>query len=190
MLERGDLPMKAFFDVKVTNLKRCILLLVSAIDRVADAITQSRSAGLRFALVRTYAGDLIQGDITKMNLKNDQQFHVTASFTNKQGGPAAIQAGSAVWESTNPGHFTVTPDPNNELSALVKANPQSAGGDEAVGIVRLTVDADTGDGVTPLVAELAVNVIPGDADILSLSAGTPEDQPDETPAPVEENPPA
>lgn len=112
-----------------------------------------------------------------MNLKNNQQVSAELVFTNAQGGPAKIQAGSVVWEAVAAtGAFTVEVDPNDEKKALVKGNPQSAGGEEDIGVVRVSFDGDAGEGVKSQTGEGAVNVIAGDADTFEIKFGEATDQ--------------
>lgn len=133
---------------------------------------------LRKILIRVTdprTGNYVEGENITMNLKNTQYVDVEVKPKNRLGGPAAVQGGT--WTAqTATSAFTVTPDGTNPLKARVAGNPQSAGGPEDVGIVHFEADADLGDGNTPIVAELAVNVIPADATVLDIEAGTPAEQ--------------
>lgn len=153
--------------------------LIQSINRVADALTQEVEPPIAHTLRVFFPESLLtfEGANLSMNLKNVEQVGLTANFKNKFGGPAQIQQGSAVWtpESAT-GAFTVEVDPNNELRAILKGNPQSPGGPEDIGIVRVTVDGNAGEGVSELVAELAVNITPGDATIFDIQAGAVSEQ--------------
>lgn len=147
--------------------------IASALNRLApDAIITFRLWGADLTA--------IEGEHLIMNLKNNQKVHGKLVFKSAQGGVAAIQAGSVVFEGTAPDHFTVTsPDPTiegaGEDSFLVAGNPASPSDDTAVGLVKCTFDGDAGDGVKTREAQLAVNVVPADAEIGELEVGEPED---------------
>lgn len=147
--------------------------LAKAVDRLAPPIVLFRLWGAGLTL--------IEGANIKMNLKNNQQVHGQLIFKTALSGVAAIDPESPVFESTAPDHFTVeSPDPTipgaGKATFLLKANPQSPSDDTAVGLVKCTFDGDAGDGLKQREAQLAVNVIPGDAEITELSVGAPEDQ--------------
>ena len=112
-----------------------------------------------------------------MNLKNDEEVDGELVFTNSQGGPAAIQAGSVTWSAVaDTGAFTVTQSPDDEKKCTVKGNPQAAGNDTDIGIVRVKFDGDAGEGTKEQTGEGAINVIPGDASTFEVKFGTPRPQ--------------
>lgn len=164
------------FDLRLDDDQ--LALIVAVIGGVSESILKLKPPPSgTFTVFNPTTLQTFGGVNLKMNLKNTQQVRATASFKNRLGGPAQIQPGSATVEAISPtGAFTAEQNPDNELEVLIKANPQAAGTDQDVGIVRLTVDGDAGDGVKPLVAELAVNVIAGDADTIELSPGEVTEQ--------------
>ncbi|HEX2879869.1 MAG TPA: hypothetical protein VHO25_10095 [Polyangiaceae bacterium] len=162
----------------VIDLQPIVDVLVEVRDAIKEPPPQPTIKPLTFSLVTDRdTGFTLEGDITKMILKNTQQARVTAKFASRLGGPAKIQAGTAVWTANAPtGCFTVEADPNNELSAIVKANPQANGDDADIGTVDLTVDGDAGEGVKEMTAQAAVSVLPGDAETVALEEATAEEQ--------------
>lgn len=102
-------------------------------------------------------------------ITSTQQFGVTVNPTDKKGNPAPIEAGSAVWASSNDAVASVVPDENG--GALVVA--QGIGTAD----ISVSVDADLGAGVTTLVGVETVNVTIGGAVAVSIVAGAVEEQP-------------
>lgn len=157
-----------------------IWTIAAGIDKVANALAnptpEPGAIAHSFTVIEPETGLTIEG-AAKMNLKNNRRVVLKARFKNKQQGPAAIQKGSAVLENTNTtGAYTATQDPDDETKVIVEGNPQSEGNDQDVGIVRLTVDGDAGEGVKSLVCEIAINVTPGDAEIAEFGVESEEDQ--------------
>lgn len=94
---------------------------------------------------------------------------VVSGAVDARGNPAAFQ-GVPEWQVSDENVLSVTPSPDG-MSAVVKA----------VGLVSsaqvsVSVDADLGEGVKPLVATLDVEVVAGEAVSLNISTGTPRDQ--------------
>lgn len=155
-----------------------------AIQRMSEAVVRLAPPKIRLRIVDMKSGFTVEGERLKMNLKNNQQVSAELVFTNAQGGPAKIQAGSVTWEAiTETGAFTAEVDPNDEKKALVKGNPQAAGEDTDVGFVRVSFDGDAGEGVKQQTGEGAINVIAGDADTFEIKFGTAEDQSATPPTP-------
>lgn len=160
---------------------------VGAVESVATVITELIEPPIPEPTIRVFFPDTLlefEGANLMANLKNTQQMLIVANFRNRLKGPARIEAGSVRREAVfNPAAevqpFFLEPSPDgNELRALVRANPESPGDDNATGIVRIFADGDAGTGVRELVAELVVNVTPGDAEIFEIQAGPAEEQPD------------
>jgi len=119
--------------------------------------------------------------VTKMNLTNTQRVDLSVNPQNRLGGPASVDltAEGSGWTGSNDEAFTVGPDPNdpdNKLKCRVTANPESEGDSDDVGVVHFEADGDLGDGVKTLIAEVAINITPAGAEILSVNEGTPEEQ--------------
>lgn len=86
-------------------------------------------------------------------------------------GNAARLDGVPVWAVEPPGVVSVTPAEDG-LSAVVAAI-----GPIGTAQLRLTADADLGDGVRELVGLLDLEVVAGEAVALGLLPGVPEEQP-------------
>lgn len=154
-----------------------IVQVKDAIQRMSEAVVRLAPPRIRLRIVDMKSGFTIEGANLKVNLKNNQQVSAELVFTNAQGGPAKIQAGSVTWEAiAETGAFTVEVDPNDEKKALVKGNPQTAGDEADIGVVRCSFDGDAGEGVKQQTGEGAINVIAGDADTFEIKFGTAEDQ--------------
>jgi hypothetical protein len=89
-------------------------------------------------------------------------------FTDAKGNPAAVD-GPPKWDVSAPevGQLTVADD---GLSASLAA------GSVTTGQVNVTADADLGDGVKTITGVLDVQILAGDAALIAISAGAPEDQ--------------
>lgn len=119
------------------------------------------------------SGFTIWGDIKKMRLINTQKVGVTAAPVTSAGAPATIQPGSAVWASSDPSVATVEQDPSNELSAVVKAVAGAKGATQ----IKITADADLGEGVRSIEASGAIEVVvPEAAGFAPLTFGAPQEQ--------------
>lgn len=92
------------------------------------------------------------------DLPDDKTASATVTPLDAKGNPAQVQAGSAVWSSSDESVATVTPDPANELAATV-----TPVGPLGVAQIKLECDADLGDGVTTIAFLGDVNVIAGQA---------------------------
>jgi len=125
----------------------------------------------------TQEGITIEG-ATNMNLEQFKQVRADVTPVNRRGLPAAIESGSGKWSSSNTDAVTVEGNPANELSATIKANAPG------VSTIKFQGDADLGEGVRELTAELAVNCTPAGAVVFNLAVGEPEDQPAPAPAPT------
>lgn len=106
-------------------------------------------------------------------LREGQQFTVTAILKTADGHPASYEKGSAKWESSDESVATVEVNPDNELESTVKGVDGSNNG-SAVITFRADGDPDA-DQTRDLVATLDVVVTQGEAVVSELSAGTPSD---------------
>lgn len=124
-----------------------------------------------------------EGEHLKMNLKNTQYVDLEAKATSRLGGPAALDYSGvdAGWTGhSDTDAFTVGPnpdDPDNKAKCRVTANRDSPGSLDDIGVAHFEADGDLGEGVKSLIAEVAINVIPGDAEFIDAVAGTPQEQP-------------
>lgn len=120
-----------------------------------------------------FNGVEIQGDLFMAELREGQEFKVSASFKTAVGHDAAYEEGTATWESSDESVATVEANPDKELEAVVKGVDGSSNG-SAVITFRADGDPDA-DQVRDLVATLDVVVTQGEAVVAELTAGTPTD---------------
>jgi len=105
-----------------------------------------------------------------MNLTNSQQILLTLAPKDRRGETAPVD-GIPTWASSDETLLAVLPAADG-MSALVKAV-----GPLGDGRVTATADADLGDGVVPITGAADFTVTPGQATVLELAAGSPEEQP-------------
>jgi hypothetical protein len=156
------------FDSKVSF---ALSQIYSTLDRIFPQTT--------FRVTETITGFfLFEGSNLIMNLKNTGQRTVELKAKNRKGGPADPSSITGSYSATAAtGAFTIEPDAANPLKVNVKGNPMSPGGAEDIGVVRFDGSRVASDGSTqPVTGEVAVNVTPGDADIIELEAGPETEQ--------------
>ncbi len=104
-----------------------------------------------------------------LELIDTQDCAVSVAAVDKKGKPATVQ--SPVWASTDATVATVTQDAVDPLKAAISA--------QAPGVAQITctADADLGDGVTSITANLDLSVIGGQATGFVITPGTPTEQP-------------
>lgn len=99
-----------------------------------------------------------------------QKCSLSISIKDSKGNPAQVD-GIPVWSTSNASVLTVAAAADG-MSATV-----SAVGPVAASVqVSVTADADLGSGVETLTGLLDVQVIAGEASVLAISSGTPEEQ--------------
>jgi hypothetical protein len=134
-----------------------------------------RTRRLKLAKVVIDHGATIEGEIKYVQLTDTQQ--ATIEFgapVDKKGFPAKVQDGSVAFTIDDAAQATVTQDPTNPLKALVVAGSP---GDTPT-MIRVTADADLGDGVTTIEGTEPYNTTAGSATGFgAATVGTPEDQP-------------
>jgi hypothetical protein len=108
-------------------------------------------------------------DYMALTLTDTQKVTATVAPKDKHGHPAAVE-GVPLWETTDPTVATVTPSEDG-LSCVIAANG-------ALGTcqVKVTADADLGEGVTPLTGLLDLEVVAGAAVTLDITTSAPEEQ--------------
>ena len=110
-------------------------------------------------------------------ITDKQQFPVAAAFTSKAGNPVGVD-GAPAWSVSDETILGIEVDPADPNKATVKAK-----GPVGTAQVRLTADADRGEGVREVTALLDVEVLASDA-VTALIADEPAvDQPEPAPAP-------
>ena len=107
------------------------------------------------------------------DLTATQQLTATLTITDRKGNPASVE-GAPVWASSDETVATVESSADG-MSGVVKAVAPGSGR------VVVTADADLGEGVTPIIGTLDINVTPGTASVVAISAGPAEEQAESTP---------
>lgn len=103
-------------------------------------------------------------------LTANQLVNVTVEFKDKKGNAATVD-GIPEWLTDNSELLSLTPSPDG-LSCVV-----AAVGPLGTATVTLRADADMGSGVVEVLGTLEVDVGPGSATVVTLTPGTPTDQP-------------
>lgn len=114
--------------------------------------------------------DNIKTAIITMELKNNQFVQGTLEARDAKGDPAEIQSGSVTASSSDENVCTVEQDPDDEKK--LKIVGQHAG----AAVVTVGADADLGEGVVPIEAQVAVQITSGQATGLGVTFGEPQDQ--------------
>lgn len=99
-----------------------------------------------------------------ITIMDDQTFEATVSAVDSRGNPARID-GDPAWTVSDPALLSLT---INGAQAIV-----SAAGPLGVGQLRVSVDADLGEGVRPLTGLLDIEVIGGEAVGLTIVPTAP-----------------
>lgn len=113
-------------------------------------------------------------------ITDKQQFGVAAKFESKAGNPVGVD-GAPAWSVSDETILGIEVDPADPTKATVKAK-----GPIGTAQVRLTADADRGEGVREITALLDVEVLASDAVVALVSDEPAVDQPE----PVTEPAPA
>lgn len=107
--------------------------------------------------------------VTNMLLKVNQNLPLSVEFKDAQGNPAKVD-GAPQWAVTAPdlADLEVAED---GLSAVLKPKGQLGSL-----VVQVTADADLGEGVKSILGELPVDLLSGEAVLVSIVAGAPVDK--------------
>lgn len=108
--------------------------------------------------------------IMAFSLGATQQVDLATKILDRKGNPAKVD-GVPVWATDNTELLSLAPSADG-LSCLV-----SAVGPLGSGVVSMTADADLGAGVVALVGSIDIEVTAGVATVISLTPGTPTEQP-------------
>ncbi|MGD9644444.1 MAG: hypothetical protein AB7U73_01955 [Pirellulales bacterium] len=103
-------------------------------------------------------------------LDNEHKIRLTLAPKTPAGNPARVD-GVPVWESSNPDAFTVEPAEDGLSGYLISAD---TGAEVRSGELRVTADADLGDGVRPIAFTETIVVGPAEAGELTAVFGEPE----------------
>jgi len=105
-------------------------------------------------------------------LTDSQQMQLgPLTFTDKRGNPAEVEAGSVQWSTTDPSIATVEPSADGTSALLKAAGP--LGNCQ----VRVSADADLGSGSVTIEGLADVQIIAGQAAVISIGTGPVEEQP-------------
>lgn len=99
----------------------------------------------------------IKGEITMLSIKSTQEQDFQIEGIDRLGNPAPLEAGSVVFESSDPTVFTVSQNSDDQTKGTVKA--------VGVGVAQLnfSADADLGEGVVTISGFSAVEITPAQA---------------------------
>lgn len=103
-----------------------------------------------------------------MELKDTQQVILSIVITDRKGNPAKVD-GIPAWTTSNADVASVEPA-DDGMSATVKAGIP---GDATIAV---SADADLGAGVTELAGTADITVVPGAAEVLTLTPGEVTEQ--------------
>lgn len=107
-------------------------------------------------------------EVTKMELRDDQQVLLTIQPVDAKGKPAVVD-GAPTWASSDETVVTLVPSADG-MSAM------ASGVSPGTGRVVVTADADLGSGVTPLSGSLDFSITAGNAVSITITPGTPANQ--------------
>lgn len=110
-------------------------------------------------------------------LKDGQKVGLTLELTDADGNVVTGQ-GDPVWESSDPALVAISP---NGAAATASTTPGPGTG---TATVTARVDADLGEGVKEVTGTLDIEVVAGDASVVNIVAGTPEDRDAAAPPPI------
>lgn len=102
-------------------------------------------------------------------------------LTDRFGNPAAVD-GTPTWETTDPAICAVEPNAGG-MGAVVRALGRTGSAE-----IRVTVDADMGDGVRHMVGAAGFDVLAGEVSVMALMVGEEVDDPAPAPQPAEPEP--
>jgi hypothetical protein len=106
-----------------------------------------------------------------IQLGSSQQFPISVRFLDRRRNPAKVD-GVPEWLTDNSEVLSLEPS-GDGLSCVVRAM-----GPLGTANVTLSADADLGDGSTPVIGTIEVEVTAGAATVVELTPGTPEEQPE------------
>lgn len=149
----------------VSVLLGALRKVLKALDRIETALKPPGASHVEFYI--TEGGE--RRKVTKMNLKITQKLPLSIEIKDKFGNPAQVD-GAPKWSVTAPelADLEVAED---GMSA--KLAPKGTIGSLTV---QVSADADLGEGVKAIIGELPVNLLPGEASVIAISAGEPVDE--------------
>lgn len=115
-------------------------------------------------------GQFFEG-ATSMQMTDTQKSTITLRPVDKAGNPAPVQAGSVVWDDSEVKTVAgVTPSADGLSIDVVSAGPLGSGQ------LRVSADADLGDGVVTISDAIQITIVAGQAVGLGLTASEPVEQ--------------
>lgn len=102
-------------------------------------------------------------------LTASQYVDVAVAFVDKKGNPAKVD-GTPAWAVDNPNVAALQPAVDGLSCKVLAAGPLGTAK------VSVTADADLGAGVVPVAGVLDVDIVAGQATLVTLTPGTPQEQ--------------
>jgi hypothetical protein len=144
------------------NLYYLVSKILKELTEIKEAITPVTASHIKFYVK-------VDGHYERkvhMILKVTQKVPVTLAITDVKGNPALID-GMPKWALTDESLATLVASEDGMSAVLTPVGPFGALK------IQVSADADLGEGVTAILGELEVDLIAGDAAVVSLAAGTP-----------------
>lgn len=108
--------------------------------------------------------------IKKMNLKVTQSLPLSIAIQDRFGNKAPVD-GIPEWSLTAPDSATLSVSADGMSAILTPSGPL------VPFEVHVNADADLGAGVKSILGVLPIEMMPGDAEIIAIAAGSPTDMP-------------
>lgn len=134
-----------------------------------NATTRDKTVTIGIGPVQEQDLPGVQEEQGMLTLTATQQCRLSVNITDKKGNPAQID-GRPVWGSSDGAVLTITDDADGMGATIIAGSTGTAQ-------VNVAADADLGEGVVAIVGLLDVTVVAGQAAMLALATGTPEEQP-------------
>lgn len=142
-----------------------LLEILQTLQRIEQAVSSSPAARVVFYVVDS-AGQKIQVD--HMNLKLSQKLPLAVEFLDKFNNPAPVD-GVPSWSVTDPSLAQIVPAADGLSAELIPIGPLGSFK------VQCSADADLGEGLKPILGELDIDLLPAEASVVNIKAGTPVD---------------
>jgi hypothetical protein len=151
------------------RLLACVFAETRVVFRLGAVEEQSGIVSSTRPMQRCRSRHFYRSLVLAMDLKSSQQVTFTVEFRDKKGN--VVTAENVQWATDNSEVLSLEPAADG-LSCLVKAvGPLATAG------ITLTADGDLGDGESQIVGTAEINVVAGDATVVTLTPGAPTEQP-------------
>jgi hypothetical protein len=117
-----------------------------------------------------YQGSVKGEVIMAFELPATHQVSVSVEFKDRRGNPAPVDE-PPTWAVDNSELLTLGVEPDGMSCVVIPVGPLGTAN------ITLTADADLGDGSTPIIGTLEVQITGGTATVVTLVPGTPTEQP-------------